>query len=120
MNKTKSLFKKTIYTLILMIIGLFIFKWYPMSIYGKDILYDASAHIVFASFILYFIYLLIEKNKSWKIPYLTFYFIILIVLSFQRIKYNAHNYIGIILGFLISLTSILIPNWKIVKNKIKF
>lgn len=112
-NKQKSQIVKIILTFIIMLILLYMFKWYPMSVYGKDILYDASAHIVFASFILYILYFFINKNKSWRIPFFIFSFVVLIVISFQRIYINAHNDIGILLGFLIALISIAIPNYNL-------
>lgn len=112
--------KKILFTIILMSIGLFFFKFYPMSIYGKNILFDASMHIIITSLILYIIYLFIDQNKSWKIPYLILSFGIIIIISIQRIIVNAHNDIGILLGLLISIISIAIPNWSKLKNKIKF
>lgn len=103
-----------------MLIGLFLFKFYPMSIYGKDILFDASMHIILASLILYILYLFIDQNKSWKIPYLIFCIFIITIISIQRIIVNAHNDIGIFIGILISVISITIPNWNNIKNKINF
>lgn len=112
--------KKILITTIIMSIGLFLFKFYPMSIYGKDILFDASMHIITASLILYILYFFIDQNKSWKIPYLVLSVGIIIIISMQRIIANAHNDIGILLGILISIISIAIPNWNNIKNKIKF
>ena len=103
-----------------MLIGLYLFKWYPMSVYGRDILFDASAHIVFSSFILYVLYFFIDQNKEWRGPFFMFSFAVLMVISFQRIKDNAHNDIGILIGFLIALVSIIIPNLKSIKKKIEF
>lgn len=105
--------KKIIFTFVLMLIGLYSFKWYPMSVYGNDILFDASAHIVFSSFILYILYFSIEQNKNWRIPFFLFSFLVLMVISFQRIQENAHNNFGILLGLLIALISIAIPYWKV-------
>lgn len=120
MNKKQEQVKKIFLTLIFMMIGLFLFKWYPMSVYGKNILFDSSAHIVFASFILYILYFFIDQNKQWRIPFFIFSFAVLIVISFQRIYDDAHNDIGILIGFLISLISIAIPNWNLIKNKLDF
>lgn len=112
--------KKILLTIMIMSIGLFLFKFYPMSIYGKNILFDASMHITIASLILYIIYFFIDQDKSWKIPYLIFSFLILMIISIQRIITNAHNDIGIFLGLLISIISIAIPNWNKIKSKISF
>ena len=112
--------KKIILALIFMSIGLFLFKFYPISIYGKNILFDASTHIIIASLILYIFYFFIDQNKSWKIPYFIFCFTIITIIAIQRIISNAHNDIGILLGILISAISIIIPNWKEIKDKIIF
>lgn len=120
MGKKQKQIIKIFFTLVLMIIGLYIFKWYPMAIYGKDILFDSSAHIVFASFILYFLYFFIDQNKSWRVPFFIFSFSVLMVISFQRIYENAHNDVGLLLGFVIALISIAIPNWDRIGKKIEF
>jgi|SRR3990167_174428 len=112
----KIKFKKVSLTLVIMLVGLYLFKWYPMSKYGDNILYDASAHIVFGSFILYTLYFFI--NKSWRIPFFTFSFAVLSVISFQRISVNAHNDVGLLLGVIISIVSIAIPNWKIIRKEL--
>ncbi|MEN9626427.1 MAG: hypothetical protein RL557_755 [archaeon] len=118
-SKRKKLLKISL-TFTLMILGLFVFKWYPMSVYGKDILFDSSAHIVLASFVLYIIYFFIDQNKSWRMPFFLLAFSVLIVISFQRIYENAHNDIGLLLGFVIAVVSIALPNWNKIKKKIKF
>ena len=120
MTRKQEQIKKIFLTFIFMLIGLFLFKWYPMLVYEENILFDSSAHIVFASFVLYILYFFIDQNKQWRIPFFIFSFFVLIVISFQRIYNNSHNDIGILIGFLISLISIAIPNWKIIKNKIDF
>ena len=120
MGNVRKKVMKIFFTLILMVLGLFLFKWYPMSIYGTDILFDSSAHIVFASFILYVMYFFIDQNKSWRIPFFLMAFSVLIVISFQRIYVNAHNDIGLLLGFVIAVASIAIPNWNKIRKKIKF
>ena len=120
MARKQEQIKKIFISFVFMLIGLFLFKWYPMLVYGENILFDASTHIVFASFVLYILYFFIDQNKQWRIPFFIFSFFVLIVISFQRIYENAHNDIGILIGFLISLISIAIPNWKSIKNKIYF
>jgi len=118
MKKEKA--KSLLFTAVLMAIGLLIFKFLPMSIYGDAILFDASMHITIASFILYTIYLFIDKNKEWRVPYFIFCLGILTIISLQRIIDNAHNDIGLLMGFLLSVISIMIPNWKEIKDKIEF
>lgn len=121
MNKRQiKQIKKIILASVLMLLGLCLFKWYPMFLYGEDILYDASAHIVFASLVLYSLYFFIDQNKDLRIPYFLLSFTILIVISFQRIQNNAHNDIGLLKGFLISIISIVLANWDYFKRKINF
>ena len=112
--------KKILITSLIMLLGLLIFKFLPMFLFNRNILFDASMHVIIASFILYIIYFFIDQNNSWKIPYLIFSFLILIIISIQRIISNAHNDIGILIGLLISIISIAIPNWKKIKDKLNF
>ena len=108
-----------IYTAILMALGLFLFKFIPMEIYGGDILFDAYMHITIACFILYALYLFI-KDKAWRIPYFIFALAVLVVISIQRIIGNRHNDIGLLIGMIISILAIIIPRWKEVKKHLKF
>lgn len=119
-RKINSQITKLVSTALLMTLSLFLFKFIPMQIYGKNILFDASMHITLACFFLYFIYFFIDQDKSWKIPYLIFSFAVLTIISIQRILVNAHNDIGLLIGLLISLFSIAIPNWSQLKNRIDF
>jgi len=109
---------QVIYTAILMIIGSILFKTIPMDIFGPNILFDASRHIMVACFILYVLFLFI-KDKSWRIPYFILCFAILMIISIQRVISNAHNDVGLLLGFVLSLIAIIIPRWKEVKEHLK-
>lgn len=125
MPKIKSKFYSEKYyyffsTALLMVLGLFLFKLVPILIFGSDILFDASAHLTIASFVLYALYLVIEKNKSWKGPYFIFAFAVLTIISVQRIISNAHNDLGLLIGLIISAIAILLPRWKKIKNKLNF
>ncbi len=118
-RKNKQIFQ-IILTGIIMAVGLILLKWIPMEIYGRNILSDASMHITIACFILYIIYFFIDQNKSWRIPYLLFAFMVLIIISVQRIFANAHNDVGLLGGFLISIIAILLPRWGELKKYFKF
>jgi membrane-associated phospholipid phosphatase len=107
--------KQIIYTAILMIIGSILFKTIPMDIFGPNILFDASRHIMVACFVLYILFLFI-KDKSWRIPYFILSFAVLMIISIQRIISNAHNDIGLLMGFVLSLIAIIIPRWGEVKK----
>ncbi len=119
-SKTKIQIEKIILTGILMVIGLILFKYIPMQIYGKDILFDASSHIVGTSFGLYIIWFFIDQNKSWRIPYFIFSACFLTIIAIQRIIAQKHNEIGIVLGLTISAIAIVIPRWKEIWKRIEF
>lgn len=120
MNKKEQQIRELFFTLFLMIIGLILFKYIPMYLFGENILFDASMHIVLASFILYVLYFFVDQNKSWRIPYFIFALAVLIIISVQRIISNAHNDLGLLVGFVISIISIIIPRWKELNKKFKF
>ncbi len=97
-------------TWILTAIGLILFKYIPMYIYGNEILYDASSHMAWAGFGLYFLWtLFIENKKRLKIPYFIFSSIILIFMGIQRILAEQHNLIGVLLGLSVSAIAIIVP-----------
>lgn len=106
--------------LYIMVIGLTLFKYIPMSLFGNDILFDASAHITFASFILYIIWYFIDQNKSWHFAYFSFVFLILAIISFQRIYENAHNDIGLFAGLILSLSAVIYSRMDYFKDKFEF
>jgi hypothetical protein len=109
--------KQYIFTIILMAIGLILFKYIPMQIYGDDILFDASMHMVVASSILYLLYLLfVDRNKDWRMPYIMFSCTVLFIIAVQRILDNQHNDIGLLMGLLVALFSIFIPRRKEIKK----
>jgi hypothetical protein len=103
-----------------MALGALIFKFLPMRIYGNDILFDSSAHIITASFCLYVLWFFIDQNKNWRLPYFMFSALILFVISVQRIIANAHNDIGLLMGLLVSLLAIYIAEQKAMKGKFRF
>jgi hypothetical protein len=117
---TQKQVKWILFTGLIMIIGLLLFKYLPMWIYGKDILFDASAHIVGTCFVLYIFWFFIDQNKNLRIIYLIFSLAILIVISIQRIITKNHDEFGLILGFIISVIAISLPRLKEVKRSLKF
>ena len=117
---TKKQLLWLLWTAIIMAIGLIIFKYIPIYIYGKDILYDASSHIVWTSFGLYVIWFFIDQKKSWRIPYFIFAGAVLIIMGIQRIISKNHNELGVMLGLAIAVLAIIIPRWKEFKKGVKF
>ena len=104
----------------LMIIGLYLFKYIPMKIWGSDILSDASFHIAFSFFLLYIVWFFIDQNKKWHVPFFVISGVIIAVVSFDRIAATAHNGAGLLLGIVISLVSILWVERKNLKQTFDF
>jgi membrane-associated phospholipid phosphatase len=116
----KKQIKWLCWTFILNVIGLIIFKYIPMHIYGKDILFDASSHVAWTGFGLYFIWFFVDQNKSWRIPFFILSGVILIFMSIQRILEHQHNELGIMLGFFVIGLAIIIPRFKEFRKRLKF
>ena len=105
---------------VLMISGLLLFKFIPMYFYGANILFDASAHVVFTSFVLYCGWYFIDRHATLRIPYLLLAMSILVVLSIQRLLVGAHNDVGILLGWGISVVAIVVSRWRYFHREIGF
>ncbi|PIR38800.1 MAG: hypothetical protein COV34_00575 [Candidatus Zambryskibacteria bacterium CG10_big_fil_rev_8_21_14_0_10_42_12] len=105
---------------ILMITGLYVFKYIPMKIWGSNILSDASFHIIVTFFLLYVVWFFIDQNKKWHVPFFVISGIIVAVVAFDRIAVTAHNGAGLLLGILISLISILWVERKQLKQTFDF
>lgn len=104
--------KHLIYTAILMTLGILVFKILPMYLFGEEILFDASRHVIILSFGLYFLYyLLIQGRENLKIPYFIFSSMILGVIAIQRIIAGEHNEYGILMGFAVGGVSVFAPLW---------
>ena len=100
-----------IFTAVFMTIGILLFKILPEYLYGKEILFDASRHVVVLSFGLYFLYYFIQKRENWKIPYFIFSSMVLGVIAIHRFLEGAHNEYGVLMGFAIAGISIFFPLW---------
>lgn len=100
--------------------GLLLLKYLPMSIWGDDILFDASGHIAIAVFVLYALWFFIDQNATWRIPYFIFAAAVLVVISFQRIVDNAHNDVGLLLGFALGLVAIGVSQWGMIRKRLKY
>ena len=105
---------------VIMSAGLAIFKFLPMYIWGSDILFDASTHVTTAIFLLYVAWFFIDQNKSWHTPFFIFSLVIITIISMQRILVFAHNDIGLLEGFSISLLAIILSRWSYFKKKLSF
>ena len=116
----KEELRKVLISGVIVLLGLVLLKFLPMLLFGSDILYDASAHIASAIFILYIVWFFIDQNKTWRIPFFIFAFMVLTIISVQRIVSNSHNDIGLLLGLVLGISSIFIAEWKKFKNKLEF
>ena len=103
-----------------MLVGLALFKWVPMHVFGSTILFDASAHITSAMFGLYVLWFFVDQEPKLRTPFFVFCAIVLTVISVQRIAANAHNDIGLLGGFIISMVAIYLANPRLFKNKFRF
>jgi len=120
MSNTKTQIKSLVTAAVVMAIGLLIFKFLPMKLFGNDILFDASLHITTACFILYVVWYFVDQNKNWRIPFLAFAVLVLAIISFQRIVVNAHNDIGLLGGLSLSLFAIIVSRPDYFKKKFHF
>ncbi|MBU0906747.1 MAG: phosphatase PAP2 family protein [Nanoarchaeota archaeon] len=105
---------------VVMAAGLIIFKFVPMSIFGRNILFDASMHLTVAMFVLYVFWYFIDQNKSWRVPYFIFGLAVITIISVQRVLVNAHNDIGLLAGFVLSVFAIIVSRWRYFHNKFEF
>lgn len=105
---------------VIMSLGLILFKFVPMSIFGRDILFDASMHLTVAIFALYVVWYFVDQNKIWRLPFFILAFAVIIIVSVQRIVANAHNDLGLLAGFIISAVAIIISRWKYFRDKFEF
>lgn len=103
-----------------MFLGLLLLKWIPMEIWGDQILFDASMHLTIAIFILYIIWFFIDQNNKARQVFFVFSFLVLAIISFQRIHANAHNDIGLLAGLIISISAILYSQFDKFKKDIDF
>ena len=99
----KNHIKKILTAAILIIIGQIIFKYLPMKVFGKDILFDSSNHIAGTILALYAIWFFIDQNKSWRIPYFIFSSAVVVIMAIQRIISKNHNEVGVTLGLIICM-----------------
>lgn len=100
--------------------GLLLFKYLPMSLFGRDILFDASAHIAWAVFVLYVLWFFVDQEKRLHTPFLIVSAMVLMVIAFQRLLDNAHNDIGLLGGFVLGLAAIGAAEWATVKKRLNF
>ena len=91
-----------------------------MQIWGDAILFDASAHISIAMFVLYILWFFIDQNKPWRIPFFVFSAIVLAIISLQRIITLAHNDTGLLLGLILGIIAIGASQWDAIREKIEF
>lgn len=119
-NKKKDQIIKIFTALFFMGIGILLFKFIPMQIWGGEILFDASMHLTVTFAVLYVLWFFVDQNKDWRTPYFLLSLVVIFVVAVQRILDNAHNDVGLLLGLFISLVSIGIAERKNLKNKFVF
>src|SRR3989344_2356053 len=105
---------------VIMALGLLLFKFVPMSLFGRGILFDASMHLTIAIFILYVVWYFVDQNKNWRAPYFFLSLTVIVIISVQRVLVNAHNDVGLLVGFAISAIAIIISRWRYFQGKFEF
>lgn len=100
-----------IYSTILMVVGSLTFKTLPEYIYGKDILFDSSRHVMTLALGLYFLYYFVQKKENWKLGYWIFSSGILCFMGVQRILSGEHNEYGVLIGYALAGIAIFLPLW---------
>jgi len=116
----KAEFRRLLVSGSIIIIGLFLLKIIPMYLFGESILFDASAHLAVAIFILYGLWFFIDQDRGWRIPYFIFAFFILTVISLQRIVSYNHNDFGLLLGLILGLFGVGVAEWNSIRDKFEF
>ena len=119
-NSKKDNLTKIFTAALVMGIGALFFKLLPIKIWGDNILFDASFHVILAFLVLYIIWFFIDQNKNWHAFYFLFSALILFIIAVQRIIDNAHNDVGLLVGLIVSLLAIGIAERKSLKDKFKF
>jgi len=109
-----------LWTAVITLIGLILFKYTPMYFYGEDILFDASSHMAWSSWGLYVLWFFFDNNKKFRIPYIIFASMALTIMGVQRIIAQQHNEIGVMLGLAVAGIAIIIPRWKEFFKEVKF
>ena len=120
MQKKRAQISKLLDAAFVMIAGILVFKIFPMEVWGYDILFDASAHVIAACFTVYFIWFFVDQNEEWHIPFYIFTALVLFVIAIQRILANAHNDVGLLLGFVISILAIAYAERRDLGGKLEF
>ena len=106
---------------VVMIIGLLLFKYMPQNYYGSNITFDASGHVTVAIFLLYIGWYFIDQNPaSWRYIYLAFAAAVTAVVAVERFIAGAHDVVGVGLALIISLGGIMISRWTFFRDRIDF
>ncbi len=91
-----------------MAVGLGLFKYAPMSIWGGAIQFDASFHITATIFLLYIIWYFIDQNPRWRLPFFILAASLVAIVALQRVIVEAHNELGILGALAISAAAIIL------------
>lgn len=105
---------------LIMALGLGLFKFAPISLWGSGIQFDASFHVVATIFGLYVIWYFIERNKRWRVPFFIVATGLVTVISIQRIFAEAHNEIGILIALALSAVAIILSRPEYFLKRLRF
>ncbi len=100
--------------------GLVLFKFLPQYIWGPDITFDASFHIIFMAFFLHIGWFFIDQVPNWRTPYLIIATGLLIIVAIHRIIEEAHDEFGVMLGIAVAGGAVLVAHWQYFKQHLSF
>jgi len=112
--------RRIILATLVSVVGIVFFKLLPMMIWGDMIKYDVSFHIIVTILVLYVLWFFIDQNPTWRVPFFMVSSVIIIVVAVQRLLVDAHNDIGILFTFVISIVALSSAEWRDIKDKLSF
>ncbi len=107
-------------TALYMAVGIALFKYVPMWLWGADILFDASLHMTAAIFVLYVLWFFVDQNKTWRVPFFLLAATVIAIVSLQRIAVSAHNDIWLLGGLCVSVCAIFYARKDTFKKRLRF
>lgn len=103
-----------------MALGIGLFKFAPIALWGDGIQFDASLHVVTTIFALYIAWFFIDQNKRWRVPFFIVATGLVGIVAVQRLIIGAHNEVGILLALALSALAIFLSRPSYFLKQLKF
>ena len=100
--------------------GLLLFKAAPMYLWGSDITFDASFHIVFVVFALHVCWFFVDQVPVWRMPFLVVSTGVVVIVALHRIIEGAHDEFGVMLGLMVACTGVVAAHWPYFSGRLSF